>query len=125
VPRSDNYRYEGGRVCGNQAVRADYLDQVVWDHITGLLADPALIRAEIDKRLEQARTCEPLAEVSRHGQLADWTSGSHLWVPKPMPVGAGNPVTGGPTGTQAAYSARRLRPVLRDQRRTSSGQVIA
>jgi hypothetical protein len=24
----------------------------VWDHITGLLADPHLIRAEIDKRLE-------------------------------------------------------------------------
>ena len=53
---SDNYRYEGGRVCGNKPVRADYLDQVVWDHITGLLADPALIRAEIGKRLEAART---------------------------------------------------------------------
>ena len=25
---SDNYRYEGGRVCGNQPVRADYL---MWD----------------------------------------------------------------------------------------------
>ena len=46
----DNYRYEGGRVCGNKPVRADYLDTVVWDHITGLLADPALIRAEIGKR---------------------------------------------------------------------------
>ena len=56
---SDDYRYEGGRVCGNQPVRADYLDQVVWDHITGLLADPALIRAEIDKRLDQARTSDP------------------------------------------------------------------
>jgi site-specific DNA recombinase len=31
----------------------------VWDHITGLLADPALIRAEIDKRLDQARTSDP------------------------------------------------------------------
>jgi site-specific DNA recombinase len=53
---SDDYRYEGGRVCHNQPVRADYLDTVVWDHITGLLADPALIRAEISKRLEAART---------------------------------------------------------------------
>ena len=26
---SDNYRYEGGRVCGNKPVRADYLDAVV------------------------------------------------------------------------------------------------
>ena len=56
---SDDYRYEGGRVCGNKPVRADYLDQVVWDHITGLLADPALIRAEIDRRLTQARTSDP------------------------------------------------------------------
>jgi site-specific DNA recombinase len=56
---SDDYRYEGGRVCRNQPVRADYLDTVVWDHITGLLADPALIRAEIDKRLQAARTCDP------------------------------------------------------------------
>ena len=57
---SDDYRYEGGRVCRNQPVRADYLDQVVWDHITGLLAGPALIRAEISKRLEQARTSDPV-----------------------------------------------------------------
>ncbi len=38
---SDDYRYENGRVCANKPVRADYLDTVVWDHITGLLADPA------------------------------------------------------------------------------------
>ncbi len=57
---SDNYRYEGGRVCGNKPVRADYLDTVVWDHITALLADPALIRTEIGRRLEQARTSDPV-----------------------------------------------------------------
>ena len=56
---SDDYRYEGGRVCGNQPVRADYLDTVVRDHITALLADPALIRAEISKRLDAARTADP------------------------------------------------------------------
>ena len=56
---SDNYRYEHGRVCGNKPVRADYLDQVVWDHITGLLASPQLIRAEIDRRLAQLRTADP------------------------------------------------------------------
>ena len=67
---SDNYRYEGGRVCGNKPVRADYLDQVVWDHITGLLADPALIRAEIDKRLEQARTSDPVTRQRTQLELA-------------------------------------------------------
>jgi site-specific DNA recombinase len=56
---SDNYRFEHGKVCGNKPVRADYLDQVVWDHITHLIADPALIRAEIGKRLAQIRTADP------------------------------------------------------------------
>jgi len=67
---SDDYRYEGGRVCGNKPVRADYLDQVVWDHITGLLADPALIRAEISKRLEQARTSDPVTRQRTQIELA-------------------------------------------------------
>jgi site-specific DNA recombinase len=40
-------------------VRADYLDALVWDHITTLITDPALIRTEIDKRLELARTADP------------------------------------------------------------------
>jgi site-specific DNA recombinase len=57
---ADDYRYEGGRVCSNKPVRADYLDTVVWNHITHLLADPALIRAEISKRLDAARTSDPV-----------------------------------------------------------------
>jgi site-specific DNA recombinase len=57
---SDDYRYQGGRVCQNKPVRADYVDGVVWDHITGLLADPSLIRAEIGKRLDRARTSDPV-----------------------------------------------------------------
>lgn len=56
---SDNYRYEHGRVCDNKPVRTDHLDKVVWDHITGLLADPTLVRAEIDRRLNQMRTTDP------------------------------------------------------------------
>ena len=64
---SDDYRYQGGRVCGNKPVRADYVDTVVWDHVTALLADPALIRAEIDKRLERARTSDPVTK--KRGQL--------------------------------------------------------
>jgi site-specific DNA recombinase len=67
---SDDYRYEGGRVCGNKPVRADYLDTVVWDHITGLLADPALIRAEISKRLNAARTADPATRQRKQLQAA-------------------------------------------------------
>jgi Recombinase zinc beta ribbon domain len=66
---SDDYRYEGGRVCGNKPVRADYLDTVVWDHITHLLADPALIRAEISKRLDAARTSGPAARQRNRLEL--------------------------------------------------------
>jgi len=67
---SDDYRYEGGRVCRNQPVRADYLDHVVWDHITGLLADPALIRAEISKRLQAARTSDPVTSQRKRLEAA-------------------------------------------------------
>ncbi len=38
-----------------------------WDHVTALLADPALIRAEIGKRLERARTSDPVTR--KRGQL--------------------------------------------------------
>ena len=64
---SDDYRYQGGRVCASKPVRADYVDAVVWDHVAGLLADPALVRAEIGKRLERARTSDPVTK--KRGQL--------------------------------------------------------
>jgi len=64
---SDDYRNQGGRVCQNKPVRADYADKVVWDHVTALLADPSLVRAEIGKRLERARTSDPVTR--KRGQL--------------------------------------------------------
>jgi site-specific DNA recombinase len=67
---SDDYRYEGGRVCANKPVRADYLDTVVWDHIIGMIADPHLIRTEIDKRLERARTSDPATRQRGRLELA-------------------------------------------------------
>jgi site-specific DNA recombinase len=56
---SDDYRYEHGRVCASLPVRADYLDQVVWAHVTRLLADRTLIRAELDRRLAELRATNP------------------------------------------------------------------
>ncbi|MEV6741476.1 recombinase family protein [Streptomyces sp. NPDC051104] len=67
---SDDYRYEGGRICPNKPVRADYLDAVVWEHITTLLSDPHLIRTEIDKRLERARTSDPALRQRARLELA-------------------------------------------------------
>jgi site-specific DNA recombinase len=56
---SDDYRYEGGRVCDNKPVRADYLDEVVWGQVTALLADPTLVQAELDRRLTELRASNP------------------------------------------------------------------
>jgi site-specific DNA recombinase len=56
---SDDYRDPGGRRCANLPVRADYLDQVVWQHVTRLLADPALVRGELDRRLAELRAANP------------------------------------------------------------------
>ena len=58
---SDNYRHIGGRVCHSRPIRADELDGLVWDEVRRLLEDPALVRAEIDRRLTALRTEHPAA----------------------------------------------------------------
>jgi site-specific DNA recombinase len=58
---SDNYRHVGGRVCQSRPIRADELDGLVWGEVRRLLEDPALVRAEIDRRLQTARTEHPAA----------------------------------------------------------------
>ena len=58
---SDDYRYEHGRLCSSRPVRQDYLDELVWGHIMKLLADPALIRDEIERRLHELRATNPAA----------------------------------------------------------------
>ena len=58
---SDNYRHVGGRVCHSRPIRADQLDGLIWDEVRRLLEDPALVRAEIDRRLQAARTEHPAA----------------------------------------------------------------
>ena len=40
-------------------MRQDLLDDIVWDEVVRLLEDPALIGAEIDRRLETARASDP------------------------------------------------------------------
>jgi DNA invertase Pin-like site-specific DNA recombinase len=73
---SDDYRHAGGRVCYHKPVRADHLDQVVWAHIATMLADPTLVRAEIDRRLDQLRTTDPAtaSQTRLHHALAKTTA---------------------------------------------------
>ncbi|MBM3288190.1 MAG: recombinase family protein [Candidatus Eisenbacteria bacterium] len=71
---SDDYRWEGGRVCSNRPVRQDYVDEVVWNAVVELLAHPAVVRQELDRRLEERRQSSTtqkqkdrlLREVARH-----------------------------------------------------------
>ena len=58
---SDKHRFEEGRVCDNRPVRQDYLDELVWNHVTALIADPQLIQVELDRRLEELRATSPVA----------------------------------------------------------------
>ena len=56
---SDRYRWPEGRKCESRALRQDYLDTLVWEHVVELLEDPKLIREEIDRRLESGRRLSP------------------------------------------------------------------
>ncbi len=56
---ADAWRHADGKVCDARPVRADQLEPLVWDHVARLLSDPALIRAELERRLAQLRTTNP------------------------------------------------------------------
>src|ERR1700676_2669848 len=57
---SDAYLYRNGAVCDNRPIRQDYLDSFVWTEMLRLLDDPALIQAELDRRMEAAKRADPL-----------------------------------------------------------------
>jgi len=51
---ADAYRFGGHRVCQNKQVRQDLLDQAVWNDVRSLLADPARVERELNRRLDGA-----------------------------------------------------------------------
>jgi site-specific DNA recombinase len=59
-PGADAYRFPQGRRCTNRPVRQDRLDALVWDQIIDLLANPSLVRHEIDRRLADLRAGDPV-----------------------------------------------------------------
>jgi site-specific DNA recombinase len=63
---SDDYRWENGRVCQNIPVRQDYLDDLVWGHLITLLSNPNLVLGELERRLRELRSSNPVgAQKSR------------------------------------------------------------
>ncbi len=51
---SDAYRFGGQRLCWNKQVRTDVLDAAVWDDVRRLLSEPERVRAEYERRLQEA-----------------------------------------------------------------------
>ena len=56
---SDAWRYQGQARCAARPIRLDLLEQTVWSEVARLLEDPALIQAELTRRVEAARTSHP------------------------------------------------------------------
>ena len=56
---TDGHRRPEGRVCENRPVRLAEVDELVWSRVLGLLEDPTLIQAEIDRRLQTLRATHP------------------------------------------------------------------
>jgi site-specific DNA recombinase len=59
-PGSDAWRRLKGALCQNRPVRQDYLDEFVWNEVISLLDNPALIQAEIDRRMKAASNADPI-----------------------------------------------------------------
>ena len=59
---SDAYRHLKGAVCENPPVRQDQLDAVVWAEVVRLMEEPRIIQDELTRRLEVARTADPLKQ---------------------------------------------------------------
>ena len=56
---SDAWRYQGQARCSARPIRLDLLEDTVWTEVARLLEDPALIQAELTRRVEAARTSHP------------------------------------------------------------------
>ena len=62
----DAFRQLNHAICDSPTIRQDYLDGVVWDEVIRLLEDPALLQAEITRRLEAAKLADPTQQRQQH-----------------------------------------------------------
>jgi site-specific DNA recombinase len=51
---TDRCRYGGIQVCSNRSIRADHLEQAVWDRVCALLEQPDRLAEEYRRRLQEA-----------------------------------------------------------------------
>jgi site-specific DNA recombinase len=69
---TDGSRRPHGQVCGNRPARLEELDELVWSEVLRLLEDPALIQAEIQRRLDGLGVEHPAGQ-RREGLERDLT----------------------------------------------------
>src|SRR4051794_26521789 len=73
---SDAYRFGGQRVCANQQVRTDRLDEAVWQEVESVLRNPQSIAAEYERRLAAAqRSAANQARISPRSNCSLPSSG--------------------------------------------------
>ncbi len=63
---SDKWRHLRGPACDCRPIRQDYLDELVWMEVVRLLHCPELVRAEIDRRLRECLTSDPVEQRKAH-----------------------------------------------------------
>ncbi len=56
---TDGHRRPEGRICDKRPIRLAEIDELVWNRVFGLLEDPTLIEAEINRRLQTMRAAHP------------------------------------------------------------------
>ena len=63
---ADAYRFGGTAVCDNHVVRADRLEEAVWQQVRTVLQSPERVAEEYDRRLRAARAGSGLSEEITH-----------------------------------------------------------
>jgi site-specific DNA recombinase len=66
---TDAYRFGGKRICENQQIRTDLVDDLVWHQVLTLLHDPKRLEREYNRRLHKEKnTYQPLPD--NYGKLS-------------------------------------------------------
>jgi len=60
---SDRYRHLRGPACQCRPIRQDYLDALVWEQVVQLLNEPELVRAEIERRIQESQSSDPVQQA--------------------------------------------------------------
>ena len=59
---SDRYRHLRGPVCQCRPIRQDYLDELIWQEVMRLLNEPQLVQAEIERRIQENLSSDPVQQ---------------------------------------------------------------